>query len=222
MLRIHELDVAAGKPAIVLIRGLSVTVAARQVVLVTGPSGCGKTTLLRAVAGLVDPVAGQVDLDGRDGDAMGWHHFRRQVMLVGQRPVLLEGTVADNLTTPFAYRSVDRRYPAKEASATLATLGLEPGHLEQEARTLSEGQQQRVCLLRALLLRPRVLLLDEPTSALDDATTGRLDALLRQWVETNGAGVIMVRHDRERARRIADREVDLQPHLAGQREGVLA
>ena len=216
MLEIDELDVATAADATPapLIRALSLTVTANEIILLHGPSGCGKTTLLRTVAGLIDAMGGRVRLDGADGHAMGWHRFRRQVMLVQQRPVLLEDTVEHNLAAPFAYRSVGQRYPEARAKSLLDRLGLSNGHYHQWARTLSEGEQQRVCLVRAMLLQPRVLLLDEPTSALDESSAGRLDALLREWVKAHASAVLMVRHDVAPARAICDRAIDLAPYLA--------
>ncbi|MCC5828088.1 MAG: ATP-binding cassette domain-containing protein [Phycisphaeraceae bacterium] len=213
MFEIRDLDVATpADPATPLIRKLSLTVKAGEIVLLHGPSGCGKTTLLRILAGLIDPMDGQVRLDGEDGDSIGWPRFRRQVVLVQQRPVLLEGTVERNLAAPFAYKSADRPYSADAARSLLDRLGLPGGCHAQPARTLSEGEQQRVCLIRAILLQPRILLLDEPTSALDERIAGELDNLLSEWVATHPSAVLMVRHDVALARAVCTRAIDLTPH----------
>ncbi len=215
MLEIADLNIATpADAATAMIKNLSLTVAAGEIILLHGPSGCGKTTLLRTIAGLIDARGGEVRLNGANGDGMGWHRFRRQVMLVQQRPVLLEGTVEHNLAAPFAYRSVAEPYPATLAKSLLDRLGLAKGHYNQPARTLSEGEQQRICLIRAMLLQPRVLLLDEPTSALDASNAGRLDALLREWAKAHASAVLMVRHDVVPARAVCDRAMDLTSYLA--------
>jgi len=218
MLDLRGLSVAAGGR--VLVSGISITLDKGEMVALCGPSGCGKTSLLRAVAGLDDPAGGHVLLNGLTPCGIGWPRFRRRVVLVDQRPVLLPGSVRENLALPFAYAaSMGARFPEEEARTLLETFGVNPERFTQEARTLSQGQQQRVCLARAFLLKPDVLLLDEPTSALDPEAVSSVENTLRTETLRRGLSALIVTHDREQARRLCDRAVDLSDFGAVQNAG---
>ena len=201
-----------------------VNIALRREVLlgVLGPSGCGKTSLLRAIAGLEDAAAGEVRLHGRSPDEVGWPVYRRTVTLVQQQPVMLDDTVLENLARPFRHHSVSRPFDRGLAVDLLETLGLTERCLGQQARTLSVGEQQRVALLRAILIGPEVLLLDEPTSALDEESEAIIERVLRLQVRHNGRSAIVVTHDRSQAERLCDERLDLQPHAipSAQRRGL--
>jgi ABC-type multidrug transport system ATPase subunit len=177
-----------------------------------GPSGCGKTTLLRGLAGLVDPLGGDVRLDGATAGAVGWPQWRRQVTYVAQQPYMLDGDVRANLARPFGYRGAGgRAFDEARSRRWLERVHLDPACLTQEARTLSVGQRQRVALVRALALEPRVLLLDEPTGALDAGAAEAVEALLVERNEV-GAAVVLVTHDRAQAERWCTRVIDLGAH----------
>jgi ABC-type multidrug transport system ATPase subunit len=202
VLTAHQLGVGvAGKR---LLTGVELEVGRGEIMALVGPSGLGKTTLLRTLVGLIDPLEGTIELDGRSPDEMGWPRFRRHVMLVAQRPVLFDGTVADNLERPFSYAVTEAAFDAGRAKELLEALHMGDS-FDAEARTLSEGQGQRVALVRALLLAPDVLVLDEPTSALDATNRERVEGLLRERGET----VVMVSHDPAQVDRVADTELDL-------------
>lgn len=207
MLAAHELGVGiSGKR---LLTGVELEVGAGEIMAIVGPSGCGKTTLLRTLVGLIDPLEGEVTLEGETPDQISWARFRRLVMLVAQRPVLFDGTVADNLKIPFGYATAaGTAFDRAAAEEMLAAVGVD-GVLEQPARTLSEGQAQRMVLVRALLLAPRVVLLDEPTSALDADSRDQVEALLRAC----GAAIVVVSHDPSQVKRLAHRSLDLTPFL---------
>ncbi len=209
LLTLENLDVAAGGKG--LLQGVSLSLRERGRVALTGPSGCGKTTLLRAVAGLIDPAAGAVRLRGESPATVGWPAFRRQVAYVAQQPVLFDATVAANLARPFRYRSVAGAFARERAAALLERLGLDC--LEENARELSVGQQQRVCLARALLVQPAVLLLDEPAAALDEDAATKMEKLLLEQADA-GLGVLLVTHNWRQAGRWCERQLDLTEHRA--------
>jgi ABC-type iron transport system FetAB ATPase subunit len=213
VLRLNDLAVAAdGRD---LLTGVDLELHAGERVAVRGPSGCGKTSLLRAVTGLSDPSAGSVELVGRCPDDLRWPCYRRRTVLVEQQPVLLSGTVRENLARPFSYKTATTVFDPNRAAASLAGFGLDDAYLEKEARSLSVGEQQRVCLCRALLLEPQVLLLDEPTSALDETNVARVEQVISEEVERRGLAALIVTHNREQAERWCHRSFDLAPHMPG-------
>ncbi len=218
MLRLEGLKVEAG--GVMLLEGLDLELRRGEMVALCGPSGCGKTTLLRVVAGLADAAGGRV-LQHPSGDDGDWPGFRRRVVLVQQRPVLLPGSVRDNLRRPFGYRSGGgAAFPEREASTLLETFGVSRSRMDQEASSLSQGQQQRICLVRGLMLEPEVLLLDEPTSALDRTAVTSVESTLRSETRRRGLSALVVTHDEAQAGRLCGRRVDLERYMAG--DGVAA
>lgn len=212
LLRLRDVTVGAGD--VRLLQGINFDLEAGERVALTGPSGCGKTTLLRCICGLDDAVAGDITLQGRDGIAWGWPQFRRKVLLVDQRPTLLDDSVRENLQRPFAYRAALKSFPHEHAGALLDRLGVGAHRMGQNAHSLSIGQQQRLCLIRALLLEPLVLLLDEPTSALDVAAAGDVEDVLREEAEASGLAALIVTHHQRQAEDWCHRRLDLQANAA--------
>lgn len=200
---------AVSANGIPLLQDVAISLGTGELAALTGPSGCGKTTLLRAIAGLIDPVAGSVRLRGQTPETLGWPAFRRRVILVAQRPVLLEGTVRQNLSRAFRYGAAKAVFDEPRALDLMAQLLLEPGRMTQEALSLSEGQRQRICLLRALLAEPDVVLLDEPSSALDDAAAEAVDEVVRREARRRGLAALIVSHERGRITARCDRVIDL-------------
>jgi len=176
-----------------LLEAVCLEVPAAGAVRLRGRSGLGKTTLLRALAAL-HPATGQLALGEETPDSLGRPRWRRRVTLVAQRPRLFGGDVAANLERPYGYRSAESAFDRERAVAMLASLDLPEDVMSREARSLSVGEQQRVCLVRGLLHRPAFALLDEPTSALDDESRSRVHALLAREREA-GVGLVLVSHE---------------------------
>ncbi len=211
VLKVIGLAVEAGGKT--LFEGLDLTLDAGRLTAIVGPSGCGKTTLLRAIAMLINPSQGEVRLSGALPVEIGWVQYRRSVVLIDQRPVLFDSSVDENLRKPFTYASASSAYPEQTASILLDELEIGTERLNQDARSLSIGQQQRVCLIRALLVSPKVMLLDEPTSALDAESVETVEACVKRFA-ANGGCALVVSHDRAQAARLCDNILDLTPYLS--------
>jgi putative ABC transport system ATP-binding protein len=166
---------------------------------VVGPSGSGKSTLLRLLNRLADPDSGTVAYRDRPLASYNPLALRREVALVPQLPSLLEGTVESNLG--YAAELAGKELDA-ERCLRLAGLGVD--FAERDVSKLSVGEQQRVMLARALVQQPRVLLLDEPTSALDHAARDAIEATLAELRRELEISLVLVSHDPEQARRLAD------------------
>ena len=166
---------------------------------VAGPSGCGKSTLLRLLNRLSDPDRGRVLYRGEDVRELDPLALRREVMLMPQLPALIEGTVADNVRFAAGLAGTE---PDVEHLLDLA--GLDASYADRDAAKLSVGEQQRAMLARALVAEPKVLLLDEPTSALDEVARTAVEATLRDLLDRLEISIVLVTHDLEQARRMAD------------------
>jgi len=178
-------------------------------IAITGQSGSGKTTLLRTIAGLIDLQAGSILFKEKSIDSYSMPQYRREVVLINQQPVLFKGTVRENLERPFKYKVAGKSgFTEDEVSGLMAQAGLDIDMLNQEALELSVGQKQRVCLIRALLLHPAVLMLDEPTSALDEESEDLVNQLIQSELQ-NGTGVLTVTHNYQNNRDHFDEQIKL-------------
>lgn len=202
-----------------LVSDFDVTLTTSLFVTLHGPSGSGKSTLLRAIAGLIEIDAGLIRLEGQSPAVVGWPTFRRRVIYVHQKPTLGEGTVASNLQRPFQYATSDREFDSEQAVTLLERLHVKATSLQQAALSLSVGQQQRVCLVRALLLEPAVLLLDEPTSALDDDAADAVINLLTEYRDQRGLSAIIATHDQSKIDEQCGRRIELPLTRAAQELG---
>ncbi|PSQ96791.1 MAG: choline transporter [Bacteroidetes bacterium SW_9_63_38] len=190
-----------------LVEDITMEVAAGDVFVVFGPSGSGKSTLLRLLNRLDEPTDGTVLLGGTDYRTMDPQTVRQRVGLVPQRPTLIEGTVADNVTWGPRLREapVDRTRMAD----LLDRLGL-GGCEERQANDLSGGEAQRVAVARTLFNEPEVVLLDEPMSSLDAAAADRVEDLLADVMDAYDLTAVLVTHDADRARRLGTGGVRLE------------
>jgi putative ABC transport system ATP-binding protein len=186
MLQVRDLRTSILKPA-------SFSLSAGEVLAVRGPSGAGKTLLLRAVADL-DPSEGLATLDGRDRSTIAGPEWRRLVGYVPAEP----GWWADTVGEHFGEWAA--------ALAFINDLGFPNEAKAWPITRLSTGERLRFALARALMMRPKVLLLDEPTAALDGASVAAVEALINARLRT-GLAVLWVTHDAEQAKRVAHRHL---------------
>ncbi|MEO0818791.1 MAG: ABC transporter ATP-binding protein [Pseudomonadota bacterium] len=181
---------------------IDLEIARGQFLTILGPSGGGKTTVLMAIAGFVEPSAGQILLDG--DDITGLPPDKRKFGMVFQGYALFPHmTVADNLWFPLRVRGVSRAAAKPKVEAALELVQM--GHLGRRYPTqLSGGQQQRVALARALVFEPDLLLLDEPLSALDKKLRSDLQWELKSLHQRLGTTFIYVTHDQDEALSMSD------------------
>lgn len=178
----------------------SLTIPDGRSTVIIGPSGSGKSTLLRLCNQLVVPATGTVLYRGAAlGERTPMHH-RRDVAMVFQRPIALDGSVFDNL------REAAPSVSTSHASVLLERVGLDPAIIARPAADLSGGELQRLSIARCLATEPTVLLLDEATSALDPANTHRVEALVSALAES-GITPIWVTHQPEQMQRVAEQVV---------------
>ncbi len=187
-----------------LFDALDLEVAEGEVFALLGPSGSGKSTLLRVLAGLQRLDAGSVDLAPvSEQDSRG--RARPSLAMVFQDPHLYPWlTVAENIALGARFRATRERHRRSDVRGMLARFGIEPlarAYPDQ----LSGGQAQRVAVIRAVAVRPRLLLLDEPFSALDPATRADLQEWLAGVVGELATTTILVTHDVEEAITLGDR-----------------
>ncbi len=187
------------------LREVSLTIGAGDFVALLGPSGCGKSTLLRLIAGLDQPDSGT--LTWQEGHAPG----AGSIGFVFQDATLLPwASTADNVYLPLRLRGVPRARAAEDIGAVLDRVGL-TGFAHARPAQLSGGMRMRVSIARALVTRPRLLLMDEPFAALDEFTRHRLQAdLLALW-QSLGCTVVFVTHSIYEAAFLAQRIVLMTP-----------
>jgi sulfonate transport system ATP-binding protein len=197
----------AGQDAVKALDNVSVSIRENEFFTLLGPSGCGKTTLLRLIAGFDFPTEGEILLYGENIAPLP--PYKRPVNTVFQSYALFPHmTVAQNIGFGLDHLPASERRDLVEEA--LLKVGL-AGYGPRWPRELSGGQAQRVSIVRALVTKPKVLLMDEPFSALDALTRATLqDHLLALW-EASQPTLLLVTHDVEEAAALADRAVVMQP-----------
>ncbi len=193
--------------------GVSFTLRAGETLGVVGESGCGKSTLSRAVLHLVPASAGAVTLLGRDithAQQKGLRQARKDLQIVFQDPLASldpRATVGDSIAEPLQVHrpGLTRAERQAEAAAMMARVGLAPGLVNRYPHELSGGQNQRVGIARAMILKPKLVICDEAVSALDVSIRAQIIDLLIDLQKTLGLAMLFISHDLAVVREISHR-----------------
>ncbi|MFG2790490.1 ABC transporter ATP-binding protein [Streptomyces sp. NPDC048419] len=189
-----------GRPGAPVLDGVDLDVTPGEILTVVGPSGCGKSTLLRTLAGLLTPLAGSLEQDGRPltGPAAD------RALIFQEDALLPWRTLRANVELPLAIRGLPRAERRVQADSWLGRVGL-ADHARHLPHRVSGGQRQRAQLARALAGAPRAVLMDEPFGALDAQTRAGMQDLLVEVLQGTGATVVFVTHDVDEALFLGDR-----------------
>ncbi|MEK7687019.1 MAG: ABC transporter ATP-binding protein [Pseudomonadota bacterium] len=183
--------------------GVSLDIHSGEFLTLLGPSGSGKTSTLMMIAGFETPSAGDIAIDGKSVVAMP--PYRRNIGMVFQNYALFPHlTVDENIGFPLKQRGVPKAERARLVAEALELVHL-PGYGARYPRQLSGGQQQRVAVARAVVFKPRLLLMDEPLGALDKQLRENLQLEMRRLHADLGITFIYVTHDQEEALTMSDR-----------------
>jgi oligopeptide/dipeptide ABC transporter ATP-binding protein len=179
-----------------------------QTLGVVGESGCGKTTLGRCIATLTEPTSGRIEIDGTDVVSLARHKSERPVQMVHQSSasaldprMRVRASIGEGLE---ALRTLSRAEIDDQVHEAMLAVGLRPQDANRFPHTFSHGQQQRISLARALVLKPSLVVLDEPTSAVDVSIQAKLLNLLKNLQEAAGLTYVLISHDMRAIRSIAD------------------
>jgi cell division transport system ATP-binding protein len=190
---------------------LNLTIQQGELVFLTGHSGAGKSTLLKLIAAIERPTTGNIVVNGQNVGRMkrpALPFFRRNIGLIFQdHKLLYDRSVFDNVLLPLHIQGMTGSDAAKRVRAALDKVGL----LKKEKTrpiTLSGGEQQRLCIARAIVSRPALVLADEPTANLDDAYARDIMDMFRAFNEV-GVTLVISTHDQELIRRYGGRSVNL-------------
>jgi len=190
-----------------ILESISVDIYPGDLTLLTGHNGSGKTTLLRIMAGLLQPDSGRFSLEGKAQP--NWHRsrnlLRRNVCYLHQRPYLFDGSVSDNISYGLRCQKLDMRQIEARVMDALVNASLE--HLSgRNSRELSGGEQQRVAIVRAQVLNPRLMLLDEPLANMDKQSRRQCLSMINQ-LHRKQVSVILTSHEPQQG------ELDITRHL---------
>ncbi|MEW9121169.1 MAG: ATP-binding cassette domain-containing protein [Thermotaleaceae bacterium] len=168
---------------------------------IIGPNGAGKSTLAKIIAGLEEPTTGEIYYGGE-----ALKKVQENITLVFQKPYLLRTTVWKNIAYPLKLRGLQPEKIRHQVEAMIEEMGLQT-IAHQKSWTLSGGEAQKVALARALIFKPRLLILDEPTANIDPRAVEVMERMIRRVHEEDKTTVLLVTHQLQQARRLCTEAV---------------
>jgi phospholipid/cholesterol/gamma-HCH transport system ATP-binding protein len=214
VLEVDEIAVQFGPQQV--LRDISLTIPAGETLVILGESGCGKTVLLKTLIGLVRPMRGEVRFEGQSLGRMTERQLatiRTRYGFVFQGAALFDSlTIADNIAFPLReHTRIGEREIAEIVESLLLEVGLPRSAARKKPVQLSGGMRKRAGLARALALDPPLVLYDEPTTGLDPIMSDVINELILRVRAREGVTSIVVTHDMQTARKVADRIIMLYP-----------
>lgn len=183
-----------------ILKGVTTSIPEHEIFTIIGPSGAGKSSFLRTLNRLHEISGGEILLDGVPIRRIDPRELRRRMGMVFQIPLAFEGTVEDNLMMGPRLNSLE----IPDLGELMEMVGLPPSFLKQKASELSVGEQQRMCIARAIANQPDVLLMDEPTASLDQSSVRMVENLITELKNTYSLTLVVVTHDIRQAKHIGD------------------
>ncbi|MBL6596591.1 MAG: ATP-binding cassette domain-containing protein [Candidatus Puniceispirillum sp.] len=193
-----------------VLKGIDLTIAPKESLVIIGTSGCGKSVLMKCLNGLITPDSGSIKIDGKEILGQGraaLEDLRQRFGMTFQFGALFDSLpIWENVTFRLHHQRGLGKSEARDIAAqTISQLGLAAAVIDRYPAELSGGMQKRVALARAIVDEPEILLFDEPTSGLDPITGGVIDRLIVDARKRLGATTVTISHDMASVRRIADK-----------------
>lgn len=198
--KIRTMDIRVSMGGREILNGISAAIPEGAIFTIVGPSGAGKSTFLRTLNRLIEVDSGDILLDGISIKEIDPLQLRKRVGMVFQIPIAFEGSVEENLRVgPSLIGGNEPDVPR-----LLEMVGLGVSFRKRKALDLSVGEQQRMCIARALANEPEVLLMDEPTSSLDPGSSRRIEELIIELRDRFSLTFVVVTHNMAQSKRIGD------------------
>ena len=210
ILSVEQVGLQTRQTGVVLLEDISFQLHQGECLAIIGASGAGKSTLLRSLNRLEEVTSGDIRFDGASLQSIPVNQLRQKIVLVPQEPKLLGMTVLDAIRYPLQLQQLPKSEIRQRLETWIHRLKIPEEWLDRNEWQISLGQRQLVCLARALVMQPQILLLDEPTSALDKGKAHFVSDVLIQLAEESSTSIIMINHQLDIIENFAQRTIYLK------------